>query len=159
MDILQLIEEIEEMIDNAGSVPLTKKVMVDADEITEILNEMRQKLPDVIREAKVITEDRSGILDDAKKSAEQTRQAALNDADRIRNEAQQQMQRMINEHDITKNAENVSKDILAKAEQNARNVTLQATTYIDEMFANTQDRLKEMMASVEESRNELRRSK
>lgn len=159
MDILQLIEEIEEMIDNAGNVPLTKKVMVDADEISEILNEMRQKLPDVIREAKVITEDRTSILDEAKKSAEQTRQAALNDADRIRSEAQQQMQRMINEHDVTKNAENLGKDILAKAEQNARNVTLQATTYIDDMFASAQDRLREMLETVEDSRNELRRSK
>lgn len=159
MDILQLIEEIEDIIDQAGSVPLTKKVMVDADEITEILNEMRSKLPDAIREATVITEDRQSILNDAKKNAEQTRQAALSDADRIRNEAQQQMQRMINEHDITTNAENLSKDILAKAEQNARNVTLQATTYIDDMFANTQDQLKEMLTAIESSRSELRRSK
>ncbi len=159
MDILQLIEEIEDIIDQAGSVPLTKKVMVDADEISEILNEMRSKLPDAIREATVITEDRQGILDEAKRTAEQTRQAALADADRIRNEAQQQMQRMINEHDITQNAENLSKDIIAKSEQNARNVTLQATTYIDDMFASTQDRLKEMLSAIESSRNELRRSK
>ena len=131
MDILQLIEEIEDIIDQAGSVPLTKKVMVDADEISEILNEMRSKLPDAIREATVITEDRQGILDEAKRTAEQTRQAALADADRI----------------------------LAKSEQNARNVTLQATTYIDDMFASTQDRLKEMLSAIESSRNELRRSK
>lgn len=159
MDILQLIEELEDLIDHAGTVPLTKKVMVDADEITEILNEMRATLPDAIREASVITEDRQSILEDAKRNAESTRQSALADADRIRNEAQQQMQRMINEHDITRNAENLSKDIVAKAEQNARNVTLQATTYIDEMFGSTQERLREMLSAVEDSRNELRRSK
>lgn len=159
MDILQLIEELEDLIDNAGSVPLTKKVMVDADEVTEILNEMRATLPDAIREATVITEDRQSILDEAKRSAEQIRQSALTDADRIRNEAQQQMQRLINEHDITKNAESVSRDIIAKAEQNARSVTLQATTYIDDMFGNTQEQLREMLTRIEDSRNELRKSK
>lgn len=157
MDILRLIDEIDELIDNAGSVPLTKKVMIDADELSEILNEMRTQLPEAIREATVITEDRQNIINEAKQNAEQTRQAALADADRIRNEAQMQMQRLINEHDITKNAENLSRDIIAKAENSARNVTLQATTYIDDMFSRTQDRLKEMLSAIENSRNELRK--
>ena len=159
MDILQLIEELEDLIDHAGSVPRTKEVMVAADEVTEILHEMRATLPAAIREASVITEDRQSILDEARRNAESTRQSALADADRIRNEAQQQMQRLVNEHDITRNAETLSKDIVAKAEQNARNVTLQATTYIDDMFGSTQERLREMLTAIEDSRNELRRSK
>ena len=132
--------------------------MVDADEVTEILNEMRATLPDAIRKRPSSRKIARAYWMKPKQCGTD-RQSALTDADRIRNEAQQQMQRLINEHDITKNAESVSRDIIAKAEQNARSVTLQATTYIDDMFGNTQEQLREMLTRIEDSRNELRKSK
>jgi hypothetical protein len=38
MKVLELLDELDEIIDVAGSVPLVRKVMVDPNEITEIVS-------------------------------------------------------------------------------------------------------------------------
>jgi len=51
MEILKLIDEIEDIIENGSSVPFSSKVMIDADEIYDIISEIRIKLPDEIKQA------------------------------------------------------------------------------------------------------------
>ncbi len=44
-NINELIDEIEDIMDNASSVPFSRKVSVDPDEIFEIVRDMRDSLP------------------------------------------------------------------------------------------------------------------
>ena len=46
MTVLDLLEEIEDIVDKAPGVPLTGKVMVDADELRTIVMDIRKSLPD-----------------------------------------------------------------------------------------------------------------
>ena len=46
MKVLELLDEIEEIVDTAAGFPLTGKIMVDAEEILEIVKEIRVELPD-----------------------------------------------------------------------------------------------------------------
>ncbi len=46
MKVLELLDEIEEIIDTSTSFPLTGKIMVDAEEILEIVKEIRVELPE-----------------------------------------------------------------------------------------------------------------
>ncbi len=155
MDILQLVDELEDLMEDASGVPLSRKVMVDPDEIFEILKEIRERLPQEIRDAMRITEDEQRILGDANRQAEEIRSNANSDADRIRTEAQNRLQEMINDHDITKSAQNLAHEIESKAEQNARSISMQATQYIDSMFVNAQNKLQELNSIIDESRQEL----
>lgn len=155
MDILQLVDELEDLMEDASGVPLSRKVMVDPDEIFEILKEIRERLPQEIRDAMRITEDEQRILGDANRQAEEIRSNANRDADRIRTEAQNRLQEMINDHDITKSAQNLAHEIESKAEQNARSISMQATQYIDSMFVNAQNKLQELNSIIDESRQEL----
>ena len=61
MDLIQLIEEMEDLMDGASTVPFSKKVMVDADEVLEILTEMREALPEEIKQAQWVTEEKERI--------------------------------------------------------------------------------------------------
>ena len=155
MDILQLVDELEDLMEDASGVPLSRKVMVDPDEIFEILKEIRERLPQEIRDAMRITEDEQRILGDANRQAEEIRSNATRDADRISTEAQNRLQEMINDHDITKSAQNLAHEIESKAEQNARSISMQATQYIDSMFVNAQNKLQELNSIIDESRQEL----
>ena len=54
MKVLELLDELDEIIEVASSVPVVRKVMVDPNEVTEIVKEIRLELPDEIQQAQWI---------------------------------------------------------------------------------------------------------
>ena len=58
MKVLELLDELDEIIEVASSVPVVRKVMVDPNEITEIVKEIRLELPDEIQQAQWIKNER-----------------------------------------------------------------------------------------------------
>ena len=73
MEVLTLLETIEEMLERSANIPLTKKSLVDKDEILAVVNEIRTKLPDELKQAKWVKEERQKILVDAQKEANRSR--------------------------------------------------------------------------------------
>ena len=95
MEVLRLLDEIEEILDNASTIPFSNKVMVDADELFEIIREIRIKLPDEIKQASWIKEERQRILAEAQK-----------DADTMLNEAELKLKELVDQNEITKKQRN-----------------------------------------------------
>ena len=62
MKVLELLEEIEEIVDTASGFPLTGKIMIDADELLEIVKEIRTELPEEIQQAQWIKGEQRRIL-------------------------------------------------------------------------------------------------
>ena len=58
MDILLLLDEIEDIIEDGTSVPFSKKILVDTEELLDILKEIRIRLPDEIKQAAWIKEEK-----------------------------------------------------------------------------------------------------
>ena len=55
MKVLKLLEELEDIVDDATGLPLSNKIMVDAEEIFQIVREIRLALPDDVQQAKWTT--------------------------------------------------------------------------------------------------------
>ena len=91
MDVLTLIESIEELLDNGSNLPFTKKVLVDKDAVLDVVKEIKLKLPDELKQAKWVKEERGRILVEAQK-----------EADGIVKEAENRIISMIDEHEITR---------------------------------------------------------
>ncbi|MGO4986665.1 ATPase [Gallicola sp. Sow4_E12] len=159
MDLIQLIEEMEDLMDGASTVPFSKKVMVDADEVLEILTEMREALPEEIKQAQWVTEEKERIVTEAEREADAIRKGAQKDADDMNKDAQKRFEALINEHDITKQAEKYGEEIVSKAEQNARVLKMQSITYVDEMLATTQNKIQDLLIVLEDNRKELKKDK
>ena len=70
MTVLELLEEIEDIVDTAPGLPLTGKIMVDANELLEIVREIRLSLPDDVQQAKWVKDEKERILTEAKKQAD-----------------------------------------------------------------------------------------
>ncbi|QQY80850.1 ATPase [Keratinibaculum paraultunense] len=145
MDILKLIDEIEDIIENGSSVPFSSKVMIDANEIYDIISEIRIKLPEEIKQANWIKEERQRILAEAQK-----------EADTIINEAELRLKELIEEDEITKKAKELAEEITTRAQNNAKEIRLGALEYADNILANTQEDLKRLIEILNENRKELR---
>ena len=51
MEILKYVDQLEEIVDTATKVPLTGKVMVDVDEVFELIDLIRENLPQELKDA------------------------------------------------------------------------------------------------------------
>ena len=70
MEIFNLLENLEELIESGSKVPFSNKVMIDVEETRELLENIRLKLPDELKQAKWIKEERQRIIDDAQQEAD-----------------------------------------------------------------------------------------
>lgn len=147
MDVLKLINEIEDIIEEGSSVPFSKKVMVDADEILDIIKEIRIRLPDEIKQASWIKEEKQRILAEAQK-----------DADNLLNEAEYRLEELIDQEGISKAAKARAEEVIAKAQNNAKEIRLGALEYADSLLLETQEQLKDIISLLNENRKELRGS-
>lgn len=135
MKVLELLDEIDEIIDTSSGFPLTGKILVEAEEIRDIIREIRVVLPDEIQQAQWIKSERQRILDEAKSEYE----AVLKDA-RVQAEA------LIENDDITTKAKNRADEIMRLAEANAKTLKVGTFDYIDSILYNFQDKVDQLYA-------------
>ena len=90
--IEDIISSMFKLVQDARSVPLSAdKCIVERDRMLDLLDEMRNKLPGDLKQAKTIVESRSEVINNAKREAES-----------ILKQAQLQARQMIVEEDIYK---------------------------------------------------------
>ena len=155
MDILQLIEELEDILDDASSIPFSKKVSVDPDEIFEIVKEIRASLPEEIRQAKWVNDEKDRIIQEAnEKAAEITKQAQIQ-AQQQDQEMQRRFNDMVSEHAVTQAANAQAEEIIARTNDEARQVRESLFAYVDELLANTQINLRSVVDELDRNRQEL----
>ncbi len=145
MDVLKLIDEIEDIIEAGTSLPFSSKVMVDKVELLEIITDVRIRLPDEIKQASWIKEERERILDEAQK-----------DADAIAKQAEEKLEELINKEEVKKRAEQRAEHIVNNAQANAKEIRLGSIDYADGLLLEQQEKLKELIELINENRKELR---
>lgn len=157
MEILELIDRIEDLVEESSSLPFSKKVMVDSEALFFILKEMRESIPEEIKQAEWIQEEKDRILNDASKDANQILEQANNESYRIKADAEARYEKMINESDVVVAAESKANEILLKAEQNAKTIRIQTNTYVDDILSKTQEKLRDLITVLDTNRSELRK--
>ena len=144
MEIFQLLDNLEDLIENSKKVPLSDKSMIDKDEILEVLKEIRIKLPDELKQAKWVKEERQRILDEAQKEA--------ND---IVKEAENRIISMIEEHEITRKAYEKKAEIIETANEMSREISKGTKDYADNMLAGLEVALEDALNIIKNNRKEL----
>ncbi len=136
MKVLELLDELEEIIEVAASVPMFRKVMVDPNEITEIVKEIRIELPDEIQQAQWIKNERTRILDEAKAEYESLLQEALVKAESL-----------VESDQITVKAKARAEEILRVAKENSSVMKMSILDYTDSMLYNLQEKVDQLYST------------
>ncbi|MBQ1489618.1 MAG: ATPase [Eubacterium sp.] len=133
MTVLDLLEEIEDIVETASTVPLTNKIMIEGDELLDIVKEIRESLPDDVQQAKWVRDEKDRILAEAKSEYE-----------KIIVEANKQADYLVEEHDITRRAKQRAVDIETQAEDYAKVLKLKTYDYLDKILYDMQGRFDEL---------------
>ena len=148
MNVEQWLQELEEMVDRAVRLPLSGgRTVMDSDRIREILDEIRENLPQEIRQAKAIVADRTQIISDAKREAETVVRVA-----------EERAKAMVNQSEIVKQAQQRANDLLVQSQQKAREMRKAANEYLDDLMKRTDEQMTANLAELRKTRQNIKAS-
>lgn len=145
MEIFTLLETIEEMLETSKSIPFSTKGIVDKEEMLEIIKEIRLKLPEELKQAKWVKEERQRILVEAQK-----------EADDIVKEAENRIISMIDEHEITRKAYEQKNEIIQTANEMAREISNGTKEHADAILEKIETVLIDTLKTIQNNRKELK---
>lgn len=137
--IEQLIDEIIDYIDGCRfSTFSSTKIIVDKEEIEGLLHELKSRTPDEIRRYQKIISNKEGIMEDARKKA-----------DDIIKQATVYTDQMVNENAIMQQAYAQANDIIEQAKQQAQQMLDTATVQSNEIQLSAMQYTDDSLSSIE----------
>ncbi len=145
MEVLDILEALEDLVEKSMNVPLSGRCMVDREEILEIVKEIRLKLPDEIKQAKWVKEERQRILNEAQLEAEKIVKAT-----------EEEVKLLVEENEITRKAYAQASEILETTHKNAKEIRLGTRDYADGVLNKVTEILRDTIDVIESNRGELK---
>lgn len=145
MDVLVLIDRLEELVEEARSFPgFGNTAMVDRDAAFDVIDQMRQTIPEELKQARWIVKERQAMLDEAR-----------SESDRVIKQAQEEATKMTSEEEILKRAEQRGTEIMEDARRREREIRLGAEDYADDVLASLEENLGRLLEAVQRGRSQL----
>lgn len=146
MTIEELLEKIDDMIDNAWSLPLSRgKCAIEADALRDILDDIRGNMPSEIRQAKAIVADRADIIATAKREAEN-----------IVRVAEERARAMVSHEEIVAQAQQKANDLLSQSQLKAREMRKGANDFAEDVLRRTEETMMKRLNEIRQARQALR---
>jgi cell division septum initiation protein DivIVA len=145
MDLIERIEELQVLVEEAKAVPLSSSAVINREEFLDLLGQLKDEVPDEIRQARWMAKDREELLARARKEAE-----------RIIAEAREQRDRLLSRTEIVHAAQREADRITDEAKEKATKLQIEAEDYIDQKLAAFEILLDKTMKTVGKGREQLR---
>lgn len=124
IDILHLVDRLEALIEQGRRLPLTSAVVVDEGTFLDIIDQMRISIPEEIKQAKRIEQERDEII-----------AQAHGEVARIIAEGRDDAARLVVEHEVRRQAAEQADRILEEAHRQAQAIRRGADDYAAEVLA------------------------
>jgi len=144
INLVVLLEQLEELVEKAPEIPLTGKVLLDADELLDLIDQIRSSVPEEVRRAEAVSVEKDRVIAEGQQKAE-----------RIIAQAEEYAAKLIRESEIHRQAEQEARRIIDEACQRAQEITRGAEEYADQVLGNLQDALEKTLSVVTKGREEL----
>ena len=146
MNVEELLDLMEETLEEGTSVPFaaTKRV-VDVERCRDIIDEVRNNLPDELRDSKKIGSDREQIV-----------RTAQQEADNIIKQAEERARVLVADQEITKRAQKAAVEIVNAAQNQAKELNRASATYCESILKNSEEVLARSVADIKNTRMNLR---
>lgn len=143
MDIQHLLDRLETLLSDSRRIG--GKLIVDAQRSWDLIDQMRISVPEEVKQAQRVNQERDRIIAQAKE-----------EAGRIIELARQEAAKLTEEHRITEQAEELAATIEARARREAQNVQLEADEYVMEVLGQLDADLERTLTVVRNGLQRLR---
>ncbi|GAB3322639.1 DivIVA domain-containing protein [Geodermatophilus aquaeductus] len=158
--LYETVDELSRVIENARSVPMSGSCMVPRDHLLDLLDDLRENLPDEVHAAGAIVEQRTEILEQAQAEAEQLTGRTREEADRLVAAARRQREEVLGtarrqRDEILARAQAEAEGLLAQAEAEADRLVAEAQAHHEAVLADAQAQQAEMLAAAQAEHERL----
>ncbi|HEV2582071.1 MAG TPA: hypothetical protein VGT44_14540 [Ktedonobacteraceae bacterium] len=140
MDILYLVDRLENLIASSRRMPLFNQIMVKEADMLDIIETMRTAIPDEIKQARRIIQEKERILAQAQAEASSLLAKA-------REESEKAMKR----DGLLRAAEERSETMLRQAEEKAERLKIEADAYVVETLRALHEHLSGVEMEIDRS--------
>lgn len=148
MGIEDRLQQLEELVREAKSLPLSSSARIEREEVLEIIEGAREELPDEIKQARWIVKDREELLGKAR-----------HDAELIVDKARAEQARLVAAEEVVRAAGEEAERVLAEANQRARELRLEAEDYVDAKLAEFEIALDKTRQAIDRSISQVQRGR
>jgi hypothetical protein len=142
--MLNLIDELENLLQHSIRVPASGKILVDEAIVRQILEELREAVPDEARLGQRIAGERERVLADARAQAR-----------RMLEEAQAQLNARLDDQAVVQAARQRAREIYVEAEQRATGLRTDANSYVLGQLGALESRLQRLLREVQAGQRSL----
>jgi cell division septum initiation protein DivIVA len=158
--LYETVDELTTVIENARSVPMSGSCMVPRDHLLDLLDDLRESLPNEVQRAGRIVEQRTEILEQAQAEAErlteQTRaesEELVASARRTRDEVLGMARRSRDE--LIAQAQGEAEELLAQADAEAERIVAEARAAAEALLAEARQQQAEALAAAQTEHDRL----
>lgn len=145
MDAFEIVDRIEELLDKSKRIPFSSNVVVNENEIYDLLDELRNILPEELKQSRWIVKERENMIEEAKRYSE-----------KIIKDAREKAENLVSETEVLKSANRKAEELMSAVEARARTIRLEAEDYADEKLANLEAVLHKLLTAIERGREQFR---
>jgi hypothetical protein len=147
MDLSARIQQLEELVRDAKSMPLSSSALLNRDEVLDLITQMKDSLPDEIKQARWIVRDREELLAKARRDAEAMVEAA-----------REEQLRMASREAVVQRAQEEAGRIVQEASEDGRRLRLESEDYVDAKLAQLEGALQRILEDVIETNQSISRT-
>ena len=136
MDLASRLSELEEMVRDAKSMPLSSSALLNRDEVLNLIEDLKTSLPDEIKQARWVVKDREELLAKARRDAEAMVEQAR--AEQLR----------LASHEA----------VMQRAKEEAERIVHEAEDYVDAKLAQLEGTLQKILEYMMASNDGLSRT-
>lgn len=137
MDLAARLQQLEEMVRDAKSMPLSSSALLNREEVIDLIKDMKEALPDEIRQARWVVKDREELLAKARR-----------DAEAMVEQAQEEQLRIASREAVVQRAQEETDRMLQDAADDARRIRLEAEDYVDAKLAQFEIALQKILEEM-----------
>ena len=147
MNLIILLDRLDQLIDSAPEIPLTGKALIDAEAALELVDKIRNAIPEEVKRAEWLASEKDRMLAESQEEAE-----------RMIREAEAYVAKMVSESELVRKAKEEALRILEEAENKARETQVGADQYAYSVLAKLEEHLDRVQKVVRRGREELQRT-
>jgi cell division septum initiation protein DivIVA len=161
--LYETVDELTTVIENARSVPMSGSCMVPRDHLLDLLDDLRESLPEDVQAAGAIVDQRTEILQQAQAEAERLTGRTRVESEQVLTSARRQRDELLGtarrqRDELLAQAQADAEDILAEAETEAERLVAEGMAHRDAVVAAAQAEHERLITETEVYRGAVARA-